>query len=74
MSTDSADSVLPLSVLMEVRVLEHSLGLCPGKTLRLKCAQRGCAHVYNSFSGLRKHLTKCSLRDNSSVNESSSSA
>ena len=27
MSTDSADSVLPLSVLMEVRVLEHSLKL-----------------------------------------------
>ena len=27
MSTDSADSVLPLSVLMEVRLLEHGTGL-----------------------------------------------
>lgn len=34
-------------------------GLCPGKRLKLKCAQRGCSHVYHSFSGLRKHLSKC---------------
>ncbi|KAG5271297.1 hypothetical protein AALO_G00178160 [Alosa alosa] len=34
-------------------------GLCSGKGLKLKCAHRGCSHVYYSCSGLRKHLSKC---------------
>ncbi|XP_056289148.1 uncharacterized protein LOC130205674 [Pseudoliparis swirei] len=33
-------------------------GLCSGKTLRLKCGQAGCAQVYGTFSGFRKHLNK----------------
>lgn len=33
-------------------------GLCSGKTLRLKCGQGGCAQVYGTFSGFRKHLNK----------------
>lgn len=33
-------------------------GLCSGKTLRLKCGQFGCAQVYGTFSGFRKHLSK----------------
>ena len=35
-----------------------------GKGLKLKCAHRGCSHVYQSFSGLRKHLIKCCANDN----------
>ncbi|XP_028977254.2 uncharacterized protein LOC109615529 [Esox lucius] len=51
-------------------------GLCPGKSLKLKCAQRGCSHVYHSFSGLRKHLSKCCAIDRSHLDygESSSNA
>lgn len=33
-------------------------GLCSGKNLHLKSAQVGCSHVYGTFSGLRKHLSK----------------
>ncbi|KAK0136284.1 hypothetical protein N1851_027812 [Merluccius polli] len=39
-------------------------GLCSGKGLKLKCAHRGCSHIYQSFSGLRKHLIKCCANDN----------
>lgn len=51
-------------------------GLCPGKSLKLKCAHRGCSHVYHSFSGLRKHLSKCCAIDPSRLDscESSSTA
>lgn len=31
-------------------------GLYPGKSLRIKCAQAGCCHVFGTFSGFRKHL------------------
>ena len=31
-------------------------GFYPGKSLCLKCAQRGCCHVLSTFSGFRKHL------------------
>lgn len=42
-------------------------GLCSGKSLKLKCGHRGCSHVYHSFSGLRKHLSKCCTNDNLNV-------
>ena len=45
-------------------------GLCSGKGLKLKCAHRGCSHVYQSFSGLRKHLIKCFANDNLSFDDS----
>lgn len=38
-------------------------GLCSGRGLKLKCAFRGCSHVYHSFSGLRKHLSKCCTKN-----------
>jgi hypothetical protein len=39
-------------------------GLRSGKGLKLKCAHRGCSHVYLSFSKLRKHLIKCCSNEN----------
>lgn len=36
--------------------LRLSHGLYPGKSLCLKCIQRGCCHVFSIFSHFRKHL------------------
>lgn len=41
---------------MLVRHMRLIHGFCPGKSLRLKCAQAGCCHVFGTFSGFRKHL------------------
>ena len=41
-----------------VRHLKLKHGLCPGRTLRLKCGETGCSHVSGTFSGFRKHLNK----------------
>lgn len=38
-------------------------GFCPGKSLRLKCAQAGCCHVFCTFSGFRKHLNTKHARE-----------
>lgn len=43
-----------------VRILCRHLrmihGLLPGKTLKLRCAQVDCCHVFGTFSGFKKHL------------------
>lgn len=41
-----------------VRHLKLMHGLCPGRTLRLKCGEAGCAHVSGTFSGFRKHMKR----------------
>ena len=38
-------------------------GLCSGKTLRLKCGQSDCGHIFGTFSGFRKHLNKAHCDD-----------
>lgn len=40
------------------KYLKVNHGLCSGKTLSLKCGQAGCAQVYGTLSGFRKHLNK----------------
>ena len=41
---------------MLIRHIRLIHGLCSGKSLRLKCAQLRCCHVFGTFSGFRKHL------------------
>ncbi|KAL2078827.1 hypothetical protein ACEWY4_006697 [Coilia grayii] len=41
-----------------VRHFKLKHGLCPGRTLRLKCGETGCSHVSGTFSGFRKHLKR----------------
>lgn len=44
-----------------VKHLKVINGLCPGRTLHLKCDQVGCSHSFGSFSGFRKHLSSCHI-------------
>ncbi|KAK0146975.1 hypothetical protein N1851_013688 [Merluccius polli] len=52
-----------VSIIMLIRHLRLSHGLCSGKSLRLKCAQVSCCHVFGTFSGFRKHLTSKHAKD-----------
>ena len=38
--------------------MEINSPICLGKSLHLKCGQVGCSHVFDTFSGCRKHLNK----------------
>lgn len=46
----------PNNLIKHLKVIH---GLCPGRTLHLKCGQAGCPRSFGSFSGFRKHLNKC---------------
>ncbi|KAK0134446.1 hypothetical protein N1851_029941 [Merluccius polli] len=50
-----------------VRHLKLIHGLCPGRTLRLKCGEARCAHVSGTFSGFRKHMKR--VHEQSALND-----